>query len=628
MFHSNYHIKKIIPATPTTTTTYILTVTNNQTGCTATDAVVVTVDKSVPVADAGIDKTINCTTTSVEVGSDAVIPNVTYLWSPSAGLNATNGSVATATPTTTTTYILTVTNNLKGCTATDAVVVTVDKTAPTASITGSDNLTCTASSVTRVASGGGTYLWSNNLGTSATATISAAGTYTVTVTAPNGCTATATTSVTVDTGVPTVTISATEDTLTCLKTQSVLTAEITPTGTYTYLWSNGSTASSINVNDADTYSVEVIAANGCKASASILIREFNTVTAQVDVNDVDCKGGNNGKITVTGFDGIAPYKFKLNTGVFQSNNVFSGLTTGTYAVAIQDAGGCTASINVSVKEPLTNVALTVTPTNLKCNGATDGQIQATATGGTPAYTFAINSVTAQSNSLFTNLVAGTYTITATDTKGCSTTATTEITQPTKLTITAVGSMIDCSTPKGTITATVTGGTPAYQYSIDGTNFQSSNSFANLNGGTYTITVKDLNLCMGTVTAAITVADTLKPKFTSVTATMATCTAGTANNDGKLTITGVVNGVSYQYSVGSSFNASAAFPTVAAAIPTNGVLANTLTNPTANSQMYTIRIFNNNGCYKDVTVELLKRVCDCKTDICVPILINKTKTRSK
>ncbi|MER0442352.1 SprB repeat-containing protein, partial [Emticicia sp. W12TSBA100-4] len=458
--------------------------------------------------------------------------------------------------------------------------------------------------------------------------ITSAGTYTVTVTNANGCSATATTSVTVDMGVPIVVINATEDTLTCLKTQSVLTAEITPSGTYTYLWSNGSTVSNINVNDAGTYSVEVAAANGCKVSASVLIREFNTVTAQVNVKAVDCKGGNNGKITVTGFDGIAPYKFKLNTGIFQSNNVFDGLTAGTYAVAIQDAGGCTASINITVNEPLTSVALAVTPTNLKCSGATNGQIQATATGGTPAYTFAINGAATQPNSLFTNLVAGTYMITATDTKGCSTTATTAITQPTKLAITAVGSTIDCSTPKGIITATVTGGTPAYQYSIDGTNFQPSNSFANLNGGTYTITVKDLNLCVGTVTAAITVADTVKPTFTSVTATMATCTAGTANNDGKLTVTGVVNGVNYQYSAGNTFNASTAVPAVAAAIPSNGVLTSSLPNPTANSQFYTIRIFNNNGCYKDVTVELLKRVCECKTEICVPFMINKTKTRSK
>lgn len=603
----------------------IYTVTLTGVGCTTTVTTNVVIN-ALPVAEAGIDKTITCTTTSVQIGSDAVIPNTTYLWSPSAGLGATNASIVTATPTTTTTYTLTLANNLTGCTATDAVVVTVDKTTPIASITETNNLTCTASSVTRVASGGGLYFWSNNLGTSATAIISAAGTYTVTVTSPNGCTATATTNVTIDTGVPTVTITATEDTLTCSKTQSVLTTDIAPAGTYTYLWSNGSTASNISVNDAGTYSVEITAANGCKASESVIIVEFNTVTAQIDVKDVDCKGGNNGSITVTGFDGITPYKYKLSTGAFQSNNVFSGLTTGTYEVAIQDAGGCTASISVTVSEPSTSIALTLSPTNLKCNGATDGQIQATATGGTPAYTFAINGGTTQSNSLFTSLVAGTYTITATDIKGCSVTTTTEITQPTKLTIIAIGSIIDCSTPKGTITATVTGGTPAYQYSIDGTSFQPSNSFANLNGGTYTITVKDLNLCVGAVTAAITLADTVKPTYMSAVATMATCTAGNANNDGKITISGVVNGVSYQYSAGNIFNASAAIPAVATAIPSNGVLSSTLPNPTANSQFYTIRVFNSNGCYKDVTVELLKRVCDCKPEICVPVFIRKIKSK--
>jgi hypothetical protein len=222
-------------------------------------------------------------------------------------------------------------------------------------------------------------------------------------------------------------------------------------------------------------------------------------------------------------------------------------------------------------------------------------------------------------------VAGTYTITATDTKGCTVTATTEITQPTRLAITAVGSMIDCSTPKGTITATVTGGTPAYQYSIDGTNFQPSNSFANLNGGTYIITVKDLNLCVGTVTAAVTVADTIKPSFTAI-ATMVTCTAGTANNDAKMTVSSIVNGTKYQYSEGATFNASAASPAIATIIPVNGVLSNTLANPIENSKQYTIRIYNNNGCYKDVTLGLMKRVCECKTEICVPTLIIKTKTK--
>uniref|UniRef100_UPI0037518D2D SdrD B-like domain-containing protein n=1 Tax=Flavobacterium sp. TaxID=239 RepID=UPI0037518D2D len=72
-------------ANPSVTTTYTLTVTNIA-GCTATDAVLVTVDKNTPIAEAGIDKNLNCTSFSTTIGSDAVIPNATYSWSPSTGL--------------------------------------------------------------------------------------------------------------------------------------------------------------------------------------------------------------------------------------------------------------------------------------------------------------------------------------------------------------------------------------------------------------------------------------------------------------------------------------------------------------------------------------------------------------
>ena len=605
--------------------TYTVTVTSAN-GCTATATTVVSQDNAVPNAEAGADKTLNCTTSSVTIGSDAVIPNATYSWLPSTGLSSTSTSIITATPSVTTTYTLTVTNNLTGCSATDAVVVTVDKIIPTVAITGNTNLTCTTSSVTRTASGGSAYLWSNSLGTNTSVTISAAGTYTVTVTAANGCTATATTSVTTDADVPTVTISATDDTLTCNKTQATLTAMPLPSGTYTYLWSNGTTFSNITVYDAGTYSVEVTATNGCKASASIVIVEFNTVTAIVDVTQVLCKGGNTGKIKITGMDGIAPYQFKLGNGAFQSANEFTGLTLGNYAVTILDAGGCTASINVTVTEPLVALALTVTPTNLKCNAGNDGKIVATATGGTPAYTFSINAGSEQSSNTFNSLAAGAYTITAYDSHGCAVTATTTLTQPSPITVTATGSMIDCSTPKGTVTAVASGGTPTYQFAIDGTNFQPSGIFANLNGATYTITVKDANLCIGTVTAAITVGDTTKPTFIA-TATMATCTAGNANNDGKITIANVVNGTSYQYSEGAIFNAGSATPAIATIIPVTGILSNSLPNPSGNSAFYTIRVYNGNSCFKDVTIELLKRVCACKTDICVPYSIVKTKSKN-
>ncbi|WP_394991375.1 SprB repeat-containing protein, partial [Emticicia sp.] len=611
-------------ANPSVTTTYTLTLTDNTSGCTATDEVVVTVDKNTPIAEAGIDKNLNCITISTTIGSDAVIPNANYSWSPSTGLSSTNASIITANPSVTTTYTLTVTN-ASGCTATDAVVVTVDKTLPSIAITNTNNLTCTNSSVTRTASGGESYNWSNSLGSNASVNISVAGTYTVTVTSANGCTATATTVVTTDRDIPNVSIVSTVDTLTCTKTQAVLTATFSPAGTYTYLWSNGTTLSNLTVGDAGTYSVEVTAANGCKASASIVIVKFNAVTAQVDITDILCKGGNSGTITVKGFDGIPPYQFKLNSGSFQSNNVFGNLVTGSYSVTIKDAGGCTASVNVTVKEPINPLSISLVSTNIKCNSGNDGQIIATATGGIPTYQFLINGNTPSPSNIFSSLTAGTYTVSTIDGNNCTNTVTTTLTQPTKIIVTATGTMIDCTTPKGTVTALASGGTPTYQYSIDGTNFQASGSFANLNGGIYTITVKNINACLGTATAVITVADTVKPTF-KATVIPLTCTGGTTNIDGKITISNIVNGIKYQYSAGGTFNAGTATPTIATTIPPSGILSNSLPNPSGNSQIYTIRVYNNNDCFKDVTVELMKHVCACKVDICLPYKITKTKSR--
>ncbi|MFV5698103.1 T9SS type A sorting domain-containing protein, partial [Flavobacterium sp. ZT3R17] len=112
-------------ASPAATTTYTVTVTGAN-GCTKTDDVIVTVDKALPVANAGSDVTINCTTTSTTLGASG---GVSYSWSPAAGLSATNIANPVATPSTTTTYTVTVTG-ANGCTKTDAVIVTVDKTSP------------------------------------------------------------------------------------------------------------------------------------------------------------------------------------------------------------------------------------------------------------------------------------------------------------------------------------------------------------------------------------------------------------------------------------------------------------------------------------------------------------------
>ena len=110
---------------------------------------------------------------------------VSYLWNNNKGITPT---IAVTEPGT---YTVTVTST-DGCTATQSIVITENKPAPTAVITnntGSTAITCSVSSISVTASGGVSYSWDNGLGNNANATITAAGTYTVTVTAANGCTA-------------------------------------------------------------------------------------------------------------------------------------------------------------------------------------------------------------------------------------------------------------------------------------------------------------------------------------------------------------------------------------------------------------------------------------------------------
>ncbi|MFN4257611.1 MAG: hypothetical protein ACK4Q5_21750, partial [Saprospiraceae bacterium] len=123
-------------------------------------------------------------------------PGYTFAWSPAAGLFTTVGPMTLASPTVTTTYIVTVTD-AAGCTATDQVTITV-KTPPTAYISFNDIDICVGQSSTLTANGGGTYLWSTGATTtSITVSPTTTTTYTVTVTSGDGCNLTATANVTV-----------------------------------------------------------------------------------------------------------------------------------------------------------------------------------------------------------------------------------------------------------------------------------------------------------------------------------------------------------------------------------------------------------------------------------------------
>lgn len=154
--------------------------------------------------------------------------------------------------------------------------------------------------------------------------------------------------------------------------------------------------------------------------------------------------------------------------------------------------------------------VTASATNALCKGG-NGTITVTDPVG-PTYQYSVNGVNWQSSPLF-NLPAGTYTVRARDGGSfCSALTTATITEPAALNLTSAITNTNCGNNTGTIDLTVSGGLPAYGYSIDGgTNYQLSNVFNNLPAGTYSnIKIKDANNCMATLPpVVISLIDTMR-----------------------------------------------------------------------------------------------------------------------
>ena len=141
-----------------------------------------------------------------------------------------------------------------------------------------------------------------------------------------------------------------------------------------------------------------------------------------------------------------------------------------------------------------------------CFGSSTGTVTVTGAGGTGTKTYSSDGTTFQDNGTFSDLAAGSYTITVKDANGCTATVPVTITQPASAvsgSITSQTGALCFGSSTGTVTITGAGGTGTKTYSQDGTTFQGSGTFSGLAAGSYTITIKDANGCMATVPVTIT-----------------------------------------------------------------------------------------------------------------------------
>jgi hypothetical protein len=474
--------------------------------------------------------------------------------------------------------------DVNGCTATTNVVVGI-VFAPTVSVT-TINANCNSDNGTINATGsGGTspYEYSMDGSTfqsSGSFTGIAPGTYTVTVMDAAGCTGTAVATVSnVGSGpAPDITVLTVDD-VPCVAGDQ---GEIKVTGTggtgpYTYSINGGpyDTENEFDISTPGTYTVTVKDANGCTASVTVTVGAVPGPTVTLTITNSVC-GSSTGSIVAVGSGDEPPFKYKLNSGTYQSSGSFTGLAPGTYTVTVKDNEGCTGSAVATVLST-GGPSVTLNATNPTC-GLSNGTIIATGSGGTAPLTYNLNNGSFQSSGTFTGLGPGTYTILVKDAAGCLNAATVTFTGVSLLSLSAAATGTSCGQVNGSITAQGSGGTAPLQYSINGTIYQSSGDFSGLASGNYTVWMADASGCITTTTVTV-------PATTQPVATAYSIGASCGNNNGSI-VASVSGGTSPMiYSIdGVTFQSSNTFSGLGAGA-------------------YTLTVQDANGCVNATTVNV-------------------------
>lgn len=330
-------------------------------------------------------------------------------------------------------YTVTVGNG-SGCNAVSAPIAVTVLNKPSALIAASGATTlCSGQSVALNASSGVSYLWSNG-STTQQINVNTAGSYAVTVTGANGCTATSTNqSVTVN-ALPTAQVTASGSTTLCQGSSVTLTA----TGGSSYLWSNGSTASSITVNAIGNYNATVTNSNNCTAAStaiSVQVSANPTVIITESGSTSFCQGGS---VTLTATGGTT---YQWSTG--ETGTAITATSTGNYSVVAANSNGCTTASSLTQVTAWANPSPTIT-----VNGTTtlnSGQSTSLSASAGANYLWLPNGETTATINVNT---AGNYSVQITDNTGCSGTSAittiSQINQTSPVSIQALGNTTVCS----------------------------------------------------------------------------------------------------------------------------------------------------------------------------------------
>ena len=315
--------------------TYSVTVTDAN-SCSATASKLVTVNP-LPTPSVNPDTVQICIGASTTLTASG---GVRYIWS-----NNANTASITVSPTSSTTYSVTVTD-ANTCSATTSGTVEVNPL-PTPVIDPPTAQICLGYSQTLTASGGVSYAWNTSARTAAvTVSPTATSTYSVMVTDTNGCSNSTSRIVTV---IPYMILTIDSTNVTCNgAANGTMTLSVSSgLSPYNYLWNNYSTSADITGLTPGQYSVTVTDNAGCTATASASISQPLPLVLTSTYANPACETFINGRISINVAGGTQPYQYNWSNSA--QGPTLTDLGPGNYSVLVTDANSCTVGSPFSLR---------------------------------------------------------------------------------------------------------------------------------------------------------------------------------------------------------------------------------------------------------------------------------------
>ena len=319
-------------------------------------------------------------------------------------------------------------------------------------------------------------------------------------------------------------------------------------GSHIFFWSTDPVG---HTNNPDTvsllaegsYYVTTQDALGCEVLDSIYVSEPEPLTMQATaLSWISCFGADDGLAYATGQGGNTPYTFTWSSNN-QVGDTINTITPGTHVVTVVDDRGCTANDTVYMYEPDLlqidiDTSLTIWP---YCIGVNTASLTSVVLGGTAGYTYLWddNSVAPQLTATASHLLAGIYTVTVTDARGCTASDTEDIDSTTNTMSSSINILSNVSCFGGndaSVEAITLGAHAPYSYQWFGPNgfYSTTSSISSLYAETYSVTVSDTNNC--TVNTSINLTEPAALIFTSLASTDATC-LGACDGTIEISLTG-------------------------------------------------------------------------------------------